>query len=161
MEIEVGAILAQILNFGILTGLLTFLLLKPIKSVLEARSRRIAEGQKAAEEALAEKAHIGELKAQAEKEAKQQAKTVLSGARKEADARREELMAEVKAEVEAARAKMLKTLDNEKSVQLKALQAQFEATVIEVAEQVVGQSLDSKKHAKLIEQGLQRIAASK
>lgn len=161
MEIEVGSILAQILNFGILTGLLTFFLLKPIKSVLETRSRRIAEAQKAADEALSEKARIGELKAQAEKDAKQQTKTVLAGARQEAEARKAELMAEIKAEAEEARAKMLKTLEKEKTALIQTWQEQFESTVIDVAEKIVGDSLDSKKHAKLIDQGLKRIAESK
>jgi F-type H+-transporting ATPase subunit b len=161
MEIEVGSILAQILNFGILTGLLTFFLLKPIKSVLETRSRRIAEGQKAADEALAEKARIGELKAQAEKDAKQQTKSILASAREEAEARKVELMAEIKTEADDTRAKMLKSLEKEKAALVQAWQEQFEATVIDVAEKIVGESLDAKKHAKLIAQGLKRIAESK
>lgn len=160
MEIEVGAILAQILNFAILTGVLSFFLLKPIKSVLETRSRRIAEGQQAAEEAIAEKAKLGELRSKAEKEVKQEAKTLLTGARQEAEARKAELMAEAKAEVEAARAKMLKNLDKEKSATMSAWQKQFESAVVEVAEAVIGESLDAKKHSKLIAQGLDRIAKS-
>lgn len=161
MEIDVRAIVAQIINFGILTGALTFLLLKPVKSVLEARSRRIAEGQKAAEDALAEKSKISDLRAKAEKEAKQEAKTLLSGARQEAETRKAELLAEAKAEVEATKAKMLKNLEKEKTATLKTWQDQFEKAVVEVAETVIGEALDTKKHAKLIEQGLKRIAASK
>lgn len=161
MEIDVYAILAQMLNFGLLTGALTFLLLKPVKSVLEARSRRIAEGQKAAEEALAEKSKLSELRSKAEKEAKQEAKTLLAAARQEAEARKAELMTEAKAEVEAAKTKQLKSLEKEKASTIQAWQKQFETAVIDVAEQVIGTSLDAKKHAKLIDQGLQRIADSK
>ncbi len=161
MEIQVGSILAQILNFGILTAVLTFFLLKPIKSVLETRSRRIAEGQKAAEEALAEKAHIGEMKAQAEKEAKQQAKNLIAAARTEAEDRKVELLSANKAEVEAAREAMMKAVEKEKAALLKTWQDQLETVVLEVAEQVVGESLDAKKHSKLISQAFKRIEASK
>lgn len=161
MEIEVGAILAQIINFSILTGVLSFFLIKPVKSILETRSRRIAEGQKAAEDALAEKAQLSQMKQQAEKEAKQEAKTVLGEARKDAEDRKAQLIAEAKAEVEELKAKMLKNLEKEKAATVKAWQEQFEAAVIEVSASVIGESLDAKKHAKLIDQGLQRIANSK
>lgn len=161
MEINVAAILLQMLNFGILVGALTYFLIKPVRSVLENRSRRIAEGQAAADAALAEKAQIDDLKAQSKKDAQQEAKTVIATAREEAETRKAEMMQEAQAEVEAVREKMLKNLEKEKAALVKEWQAQFEDAVMAVSEQVIGKSLKAEDHKKLFEKGLQDIVASK
>lgn len=161
MEINVLAILFQMLNFGIVVGALTFLLFKPVRKILDERSRKVAEGQAAAEDALKEKARIAQHAEQVELNAKQQAKQLIADARSDASERKNELLEEAKAEVEAAREKMLKNLDKEKAAAFASWQAEFETAVIAVAEQVIGASLDAKKHSKLIDEGLKEIAASK
>ena len=161
MEIHVTAILLQMLNFGIVAGLLTFLLFKPVRKILDERSRKVAEGQKAADEALKEKSRISEHVDAMRRDAQKDAKKIVSEARSEAEAKKAELLKEVKAEVAEEREKMLESLEREKANALKAQQKEFEQAVIAVAEHVVGASLDAKKHAKLIDQGLKDIAASK
>lgn len=161
MEIHVTAILMQMLNFGIVVGALSVLLLKPVRKILDERARKIAEGQAAAEAALKEKSQIAQLKDKAEQDAKQSAKSLLADARKEAEARKNELLHEAKAEVEEARAKMMKALDREKATVMESWQADFEKAVLTVSEHVMGEALDAKKHAKLIAQGLKDIAATK
>lgn len=157
MEIHVAAILMQMLNFGIVAGALTFLLLKPVRKILDDRSRQVAEGQAAVEAALAEKAKIGELKETAQKEAKQSAKAVLSEARQEAEQRKQELMAEVEAEVNAARTKKLQEVAREKDAEMAAFRENMESAIIAITERLLGEAVDTKKHAKLIDQGLEEI----
>ncbi len=161
MEIQVTAILLQMLNFGIVAGLLTFLLFKPVKKILDERSRKVTEGQKAAEAALREKGRISEHAEQVKREAQQEAKDIIAAARAEAKEKKSELLKEVKAEVADEREKMLEALKKEKAQALKEQQKEFEAAVFTVAEHILGESVDSKKHAKLIESGLKSIAAQK
>jgi F-type H+-transporting ATPase subunit b len=159
MEIQVTSILLQMLNFGVVVGLLTFLLVKPVRKMLEERAEKIAAGQRAAEAALKEKSSIDSLKEQAEREARSEAKKILAEARTEAEARKEELMAEVKTEVQKARDKALKSVETERKAALENMQAEFEKAVLAVAESVIGTSLDSKEHAALIKKALKDIAA--
>jgi len=161
MEIHVTAILLQMLNFGIVVGLLTFLLFKPVRKILDERSRKVAEGQKAAEEALQEKARISEHVDAMKKDAQKEAKHIIADARTDAQSRKAELLKEVKAEVASEREKMLESLKREKASALKAQQVEFEQAVLAVSEHVIGEALDAKKHGKLIDQGLKNIAASK
>lgn len=161
MEIHVTAILLQMLNFGVVVGALTYFLLKPIRNILDERARKVAEGQAAAQAALAEKANIDKMKADVSKEAKQEAKAIIAAAREEAQAKRDEIVAAAKEEAQAERAALLKSAEKEKATLVKQWQTEFEAAVLMVAKNVVGESLDANKHAKLIEQGLKEIAASK
>lgn len=159
MEIQVTSILLQMLNFGVVVGLLTYLLIKPVRKMLEERAEKIAAGQKAAEAALKEKSSIDSLKEQVEREARAEAKKLLTAARQEAEVRKEELMAEVKAEVQKAREKAVKSIDTERKAALEGMQAEFEKAVLAVAESVIGASLDAKEHASLIKKALKDIAA--
>ncbi len=159
MEIQVTSILLQMLNFGAVVGLLTFLLIKPVRRLLEERAQKVAAGQKAAEEALKEKSSIDALKEKAEREARAEAKTILSQARKEVDARRTELMDELKAEISQAREKALKSVDSERKAALENMQSEFEKAVLSVAENLIGESLDAKQHSALIKKALKDIAA--
>jgi F-type H+-transporting ATPase subunit b len=159
MEIQVTSILLQMLNFGVVVGLLTYLLVKPVRKMLEERAEKIAAGQKAAEAALREKSSIDSLKAEVEREAKAEAKKILAAARKEAEVRKEELMAEVKAEVQKARDKAVKSIETERKAALEGMHAEFEKAVLAVAESVIGASLDAKEHAALIKKSLKDIAA--
>lgn len=160
MEIHVAAILMQMLNFGIVAAALTYLLLKPVRKILDDRARKTAEGQAAAEAAMAEKAKIGELKEVAQKEAKQEAKAVLSEARQEAEQRKQELLAEVEQEVSTARAKKLQEVTREKEAEIAAFRENLESAIIAITEKLLGEAIDTKKHAKLIDQGLEEIKSA-
>lgn len=160
MQIQVTAILLQMLNFGIVLGALTYLLLKPIKKVLDERAARVAEGQKAAEEAVKEKASIEELKEKVLKEARAKAKDMLAEARKEVDAKRDEWMEEAKADAAKARAKAEKTLASERAAMVESMQDDFNEAVFLVAEKVLGEEISQKQHASLVKQGLKEIASA-
>lgn len=161
MQIQVTAILLQMLNFGIVLGALTYLLLKPVRRILDERANRIAEGQKAAEEAIAEKASIEELKEKALKEARAKAKEFLAEARQEADKKREEWLNEAKADAVKARAKAEKALSAERVALAESMQNEFTEAVFMVAEKVLGEEIDTKQHAALVKQGLKEIASAK
>jgi F-type H+-transporting ATPase subunit b len=72
--IDVKLIISQIINFGILAGLLTYFLYKPLLNILQTREDKITQGMKDAEAAATAKASAEEEK-----------KAVLSQAHKEAE----------------------------------------------------------------------------
>ncbi len=73
--LDLRLIILQLFNFGIMLGILGYLLYKPILKLLADREAKIAQGLRDAEEAEASK-----------KQANEDRKQVLEGAQKEAEA---------------------------------------------------------------------------
>ncbi len=161
MQIEVTAILLQMLNFGIVLAALTYLLLKPVRKMLDERSERIAQAQKAAEETIKEKGAIDELKEKALKEARAKAKELTVEARREVDQKREEWLTEAKQEVAQVKEKAQKAITAERAALLDSMKEDFSEAVFAVAGKVLGAEISAKQHSDLIGQGLKEIAAAK
>lgn len=157
MEIDISQILFQIVNFSVVLAALTFLLYKPIFKMFLERAKRIEEGQKAAAQALSEQAAIDELKAKTETELKKKTAQVLKEASKEAEVVKEKLMAEAHAAAQAEIAKMKNAWKTEKAQMIDSIRSEMIASVIAVSEKVIGQSVDAKKHEKLIDAELETV----
>ena len=80
MQIELTQILFQIINFGVVLGVLWYLLYKPVLKIFAERAKRIEEGQKAAAKALENQEKINEIKLKTEAESKKKASQVLKEA---------------------------------------------------------------------------------
>lgn len=160
MEIQVGAILLQILNFGVVAGALTFLLIKPLRKVLDERSRQLAEGQQAAAEAVANQEQSEKDKSKVIAQAQKEAKQILDEARKDAEVRSQEIIdeADKKAKATLQRAKI--QAETQKTAAMQNLQEQFNQAVALIAKQVIGKELTAKKHEDLIKKGLNQIKKS-
>jgi F-type H+-transporting ATPase subunit b len=156
MDIQLPQILFQIVNFGVVAGALTFLLFKPVKKMLEERSNRVEEAQKAAELALAEKKNIDEMKKKAQKDAEKQASALLDETTKDVQARRKDLLAQAKREATAEYEKIVQAAHEERKAMVKATKEQFEEAVFAAVEKLVG-SVDKKAHAKLIDTELENV----
>lgn len=72
--IDVKLIIIQLLNFGILAGLLTYFLYKPLLNIIKKREEKITQGMKDAEDAAVAKSSADEEK-----------KGILSAAHKDAE----------------------------------------------------------------------------
>lgn len=161
MQIEVTAILLQMLNFGVVLAALTYLMLKPVRRMLDERAERVAQAQKAAEEIIKEKAAIEEIKEKALKEARAKAKELTAEVRQEVDKKREEWLAQAKQEAAQVKEKAAKALVAEKAALLDSMKSDFAEAVFVVAEKVLGAEISAKQHGALINQGLKEIAAAK
>jgi len=157
MEIQLTNILFQIVNFGIVLGALVFLLYKPILKLFEERSKRIAEGQKAAEEAIKEKEKIAALEEKTKKQLEKRAAEVMEKAVSEAEAEKQriidEAQAQAQAEIEKAKAKWAE----EKERLKESMMVEMAEAVVKVSEKVIGESLSAKKHQDLINKELTKI----
>lgn len=159
MEIRLDQILFQIINFGVVFAALTYFLYKPVVKMLEERSRKTAEAEKAAMASLEEKANIDTLKAKAKTQAEREAMQLLDKAKTQAAELKKELSAKVKDEVKAEREKALKNLEAEKKNSLAQLDREMADAVVAVSAKVLGKAIDKKEHAALIEKSLKEIAA--
>lgn len=116
MEIDIKQVLLQLLNFGILVVLFGKFMFKPILKILDARAKKISDGQAAAEKSL--KLAAEQEKKQSEKlaEASKKAAAIIAEAKAESKKLGVELIAEAKsvAAVELAKQKVAfnKELEN-------------------------------------------------
>ncbi len=158
MDIQLPAILFQIVNFGVVAGGLTYLLYKPVIKILEERSRRVEEAQKAAEKTLAEHARIAETEKKAVEKAEAKASEILEKARANAKQLEKELMTQAKEKADKELEKAKQEWSARKQGLVADMQQQFTESVLATAELVIGESLDAKKHKKLLDEQLQKVA---
>ena len=157
MEIQLTNILFQIVNFGVVFGSLVFLLYKPILKLFEERSKRIAEGQKAAEQAIKEKEKIKALEEKTKKKLEKRVAELMEKAVSEAEAEKQRILQQARKQAEAEVEKAVRRWEEEKKRQKEAMMAEMVEAVIKVSEKVIGQSLTLKKHLALIEKELRTI----
>lgn len=105
MEINIGQVLFQALNFGVILFVLTKFLYKPLMKLLDDRAKKINEGLVAAEKNIASAADAEKaVKAELAK-AKKSGATIISDAEKEAKLKANKIIddAKLKAKSEASK----------------------------------------------------------
>lgn len=157
MEIQIAQILFQAINFFVVFGALTFLLVKPITKILDQRAQRVADAQRAASETLLEKEQIEAYKAKVKKATDQKAAELIEEAKQKAKDKEKELLTEARAKAQAEIEKMASDWQKSQKKQEAKIKAEFEARVLAAAQKVVGNSLDAKKHAALIDSELESL----
>lgn len=156
MDIQFPQILFQIINFGVVTGVLTFLLIKPVQKMLNERSERIEEAQKAAQATLAERQSIEDMKKKARRQAEEESATLVEEATAAAAQRKKQLISEAKSEAMAEIAKMRQEWLDEKQSMMDSMKASFTDAVFVTVEKVIGEA-DKKTHQKLVDAELKEL----
>lgn len=100
LGIDLGLLLSQIVNFGLMVVLLYFVLYKPILVRLQARSQCIQQGLEDAERA---KQMLSEAEAQAQEEierARREAHEIVEQATRQGEQQRQEILAQARQEAQ-------------------------------------------------------------
>jgi F-type H+-transporting ATPase subunit b len=153
-----GTLVAEIIAFLIMLGILAKYAYPPIMRAAEARQNQIEEGLRAAAEA---EKRLREVQTEVENtlnEARAQAREVIQRAHAEAVAEAEEVRTRARRESEALVARAREEIDAERERALQELRAQISALVVEAASRVIGQAIDASTHKKLIEESLAEVA---
>ena len=161
LGIDFPQLLAFIINFVILFGLLTLVLYKPITKMLDQRAGKIKEGLDQAERIKQEMAHAEEtVKAQIEA-GRKEGQAIVAQASQTSDRIKEEAKAEARKETEALIAKARAEIAVEREESFNQLRREFADLAVLAAEKVIEQSLDKKAHQQLIDKVLKEGLASK
>lgn len=154
MDIQFPQILFQAVNFFVVMGSLTFLMYRPILKLFAERAQRIEEGQKAAEDAIAQRDSIDELQKQTELKIEEKTSKALAKAMEEATAEKERILTEAREEATREIEVMKQKWNDEKAQMLKGINDQLVEAVLQVSTKVVGSSLNTAQHNKLIDNEL-------
>lgn len=141
MEIEIKQILLQLLNFGILVVVLGKFMFAPILKILDARSKKIADGQAAAEKSLKETANLEKKQAEKLAEASKKAAAIIAEAKAESKKLGVELIAEAKNVAAVELAKQKDAFHKELEQQEVALKQRVATLVVETTKAVLSESL--------------------
>lgn len=149
-------LLAQFVNFAILFGLLSVLLYKPMRRMLDERSNKIKESMEQAEQ-------IKEQMTKSEEQVKLQLDTarregqdILAQAAQMGERLKEEAKGEARQEAEVIVARARTEIERERDQAIDEVKREFVDLAITAAEKVVHESLDREKHRRLIEEVLEQ-----
>jgi F-type H+-transporting ATPase subunit b len=155
LGINIPSFIAQIVNFGLLLGLLYLFAYKPILAKLDERSTRIKESMERTDQVKEQAQKAEEEFKKKIGEASQQGQLVIERAVKTGDEIRQKAIEEAKAEAEAMLSRARTEIRQERDEVVDQLRKEFAELTILAAGKVIDQSLDKKAHQALIDSVLE------
>lgn len=149
-------LLAQLVNFSILLGLLLVLLYKPVRRMLDERSAKIRESMEQAEQIKEQMAKTEEQVKEQLDAARSEGQSILAQAAQMGESLKEEARQEARQEAEVIVARARTEIERERDKAIDEVKSQFVDLAITAAEKVVRESLDREKHRRLIEEVLEQ-----
>lgn len=154
LGLDLGLLISQAVNFGLLLALLYVFLHKPILSKLEERAARIRKGVEDAEQA---EQLLADAKARYETElgrAQHEAREVIERATRAAEQQRQEILAQARQEAHDLVLRAQQQARHELQQGQIALRQQVVDLAIAAASRVIEENLDQEKHRQLIREFL-------
>lgn len=140
LGIDLGVLISQLINYGILLVALTVLLYRPILRLLDERRARIAKSMEDSKKIEHQLKEMEVSRKAAMKELDQKSVALLAEAKKQADASRSELMKTAEQEVSALLERGKKQLEDEK----RKMVADLEKTVAKASVTLAGKILEKE-----------------
>ena len=149
------SLIAYLINFVLLLGILTLFAYKPLLRVLDQRTERIRESLEAADRARQEAASSQQVIEDQLNEARREGQRLLEQAREAAARYQEEQMAQARREAETFVERARSDIQRERDAAVQEVRANFGDLAITAAERVIRRSLDRQAHEELISQVLE------
>ena len=159
--INLPLLLAFIVNFVILFGLLGLVLYKPVMKMLDERSKRIKESMERAEATKEEYAHAEEEVKGLISKAREDGQALVGQATQIGERLREEAKEGARKEAQAIIDRTRAELEEERDRIIDDLRREFVDISISAAEKVIKETLDKERHRRLIEEALEESATFK
>jgi F-type H+-transporting ATPase subunit b len=149
-------LVAFLVNFLILFGLLTAILYKPVLKMLDERQKKIKESLEMAETIREQASRSEEQIKAAIDEARREGQAVIGQATQIAEKTKEDAKDGARKEAEAIISKARAEIKLERDKSIADLRSEFTNLTILAAEKVIKESLDAQKHRKLIDEVLEQ-----
>lgn len=153
-DVNGPALIAQVVNFVVLFGLLYLVAYKPVMRMLDERSRRIKESMEQTELIKQQATHAEEETRKRIAAATQEGQEILNRVAKTGEDMRQKAQQEAKETGEALLQKARVEIQSERDEALDSLRQEFADLAILAAEKVIERSLDKKAHQELIDKVL-------
>ena len=159
--INLPLLIAFIISFVILFGLLSLFLYKPVMKMLDERSKRIKESMERAEATKEEYARAEEEVKKLISKAREDGQVLVNQATQIGEKLKEEAKEGARKEAQAIVQRTRAELGEERDKIIDNLRREFVDVSISAAEKVIKESLDKERHRRLIEETLEESATFK
>ena len=156
---ETAELLWGIISFLVVLFVLTRLLFPKIRQAVEDREAQIQSDLEAAERAKAEAQKEQEGYKKQLAEARSEANRVIEDARQQAEQVRKDIIAKAERDAEQVLARAQEQIVAERNRTITELQRTVADMSIELAEKVVGRSLDDSSHRDLVDNYIREVAS--
>ena len=161
LGINLPTLVAQIINFAILFGLLYLVAYKPIMRILDERSKKVDESMEQTEFIKEQAAYAeGEAEKRIEAAAKD-GQEVVARAVRTGEELRQQAQEEAKQDAESLIAKARTEIQRERDEAIGELRKEFADLTILAAGKVIDRSLDKEAHRQLIDKVLEESTTLK
>ena len=155
LGVNLPSLIAYLVNFIILLGILGIFAYKPLLRMLDERTARIRESLEAADRAREDAAASQEAIQEQITEARREGQRIMDQTREAAERFRAEEMDKARQEAEAFVERARSDIQRERDAALQEVRASFGDLAITAAERVIRISLDRRAHEDLINQVLE------
>ena len=155
LGINLPTLLAQIVNFVILFGLLYLVAYKPIMRMLDKRSKAVEESMKQTEYIKQQAAQAEEETKRRIEEASKEGQEVIARAVRNGEEVRQQAQQEARKDAESLIGRARTEIQRERDESIDELRKEFAELTILAAEKVIDRSLDKETHRQLIDKTLE------
>ena len=135
--INLPLFIAQIVNFGIVVGVLTWLVYKPLLRVIDQRREAARKAAQVAEDAARQQQEMDQLKIEQLRKLDEESGKFLESAKRQAEAIRTELTDKAHREAEAILERGRKLLEQERQDALDSLQGLLSKVVMQMTQKIL------------------------
>ena len=158
LGINLSTLIAQIVSFLVLFGLLYFFAYKPILRMFDERSQRIKDSVEQAEKVKEEAAASEEENQKKLEAAAKEGQEAIARAMRAGDEARQRAQHEAQVEAAGLVEKARQEIQRERDEVVSELREEFADLTVTAAEKVIEKSLDKEAHRELIEKVLEESA---
>jgi F-type H+-transporting ATPase subunit b len=161
LGINMPVLLAQIINFIILFGLLYLVAYKPIMRMLDERSRKIKESMEQTEYIKQQAEHAEEEAAKRIEAAAKEGQEAVARAVRTGEEVKQEAQQQAKREAEVLIGRARAEIQRERDEAIDQLRKEFSDITILAAGKVIDRTLDKKAHREIIDKVLKESTTLK
>ena len=161
LGINLPTLLAQVINFAILFGLLYLVAYKPIMRMLDERSRKIKESMEQTEYIKEQAAHAEEEAEKRIEAASRDGQELVTRAARTGEEMRQQAQQEARQDAEVIIARARTAIQRERDEAIGELRKEFADLTILAAEKVIDRSLDKEAHRQIIDKVLEESTTPK
>jgi F-type H+-transporting ATPase subunit b len=154
LGINLPGLIAQLINFGILLVLFSWLFRKFVFPMMDERRRKIEEGLKASEEAKVSLASAEQSVQQEMQRARQEAQSLIAQAQQTSARMAEEARTTARTEADSILERARAEIQLERDAAVQELRREFADLAIVAAERVIKRNLDRQAQHDIIEEVL-------
>ena len=161
LGINLPTLLAQIINFSILLGLLYLVAYKPVMRMLDERSRKVRESMEQTELIKQQAEHAEEEVKKQMEAAGKEGMEIIARAMHTGEEMRQKAQQDAKKDAESLITRARAEIQRERDGAIDELRKEFADLTIMAAEKVIEQSLDKQTHRQLIDKVLEESTTLK